>query len=309
MKLKVFLCLILLTSVVSAQNPSTERTAADSVNVIVDSLFVRASSINVYHAELVQPSKEALAKMGIYAVPRLVDKMKTQDAREMQTLEDVFKLMGHPAVPHLGDALGNENVYRRRLAARVLGEIKDSSSVDGLLKYVKDDDYRMRAGCISALGKIGHHKAAGPAREALRDSDYLVRTAAAVALSFLKDSTSVIALIKALSDEYYGVRYSAAQALSNVGKQAVRQVGDALKLPGDTLALYQLIEIAGNLADARFVEQLTKIVNSDDPFARAFAAEALGKIGSEAALRALHQRYEVEKHPLVISKIEAVVLN
>jgi HEAT repeat protein len=302
-KCKILGLLILLASSASAQN------AADSINSIVDSLFVRASSINVYYSELVQPSKEALGKMGIYAMPRLVEKMKSQDAREMQAIEDVIKLIGAPAVPLLVEALGSDNNYRRRLASRILGELKDSSSVDGLLKYTDDDDYRMRAGVISALGKTGHRRAVGPSRDALRDSDDLVRTAAAVALSNLKDSTTVITLIKALSDSYYGVRFSAATALSNIGRPAVRPIVDALRVPGDTLSFYQLIEIAGNLADARFVEPLSKIVNSDDVYARAFAAEALGKIDSEDARKALRDRYEIETHPLVISKIEAVVLN
>jgi HEAT repeat protein len=303
MKYFTMIFLILLISTAAAQ------TGADSINIAVDSLFVRASSINVYYADLVQPSKEALGRMGASAVPRLVEKMRTQDAREMQALEDVFKLIGLPAVPQLVDVLGSDNVYTRRLAARILGELKDSSSVEGLLKYVDDNDFRMRAGVISALGKVGHKRAIPKMREALRDQDYLVRTSAAVALSNFKDSSNVMPLIKALSDKYYGVRYSAALALSNIGKPAVRPIVDAIKLPGDTLAYYQLIEIAGNLADPRFLEPLVKIVNSADPYARAFAAEALGKLGSEAAMKALQDRYEIETHPLVISKIEAVVLN
>ncbi len=281
----------------------------DTLNAAIDSLFVRASSINVYHADMVQPSKEALGRMGVTAVPRLVEKMKTQDAREMQTLEDVFKLIGAPSVPQLVDALGSDEVYRRRLAARVLGEIKDSSSVDGLLKYSDDDDFRMRAGVISALGKVGQSRAIPKMREALVDKDYLVRTSAAIALANFKDSTNVIPLIRALSDAYYGVRYSAAAALSNIGKPAIRPVFDALRVPGDTLAFYLLIEVAGNIADKKFLEPLLKIINSDDPYARAFAAEALGRLGTEESLKALQDRYEIETHPLVISKIEAVVLN
>ena len=300
--------LIVIFSLFLASNAGAQG-VSDSLNAAVDSLFVRASSINVYYADLVQPSKEALGRMGGVAVPRLVEKMKTQDAREMQTLEDVFKLIGASAVPPLVDALGSENVYRRRLAARVLGEIRDSSSVEGLLKYADDDDFRMRAGVVSALGKVGQKRAVPKMRDALRDQDYLVRTSAAIALSNFKDSTNVIPLIRALSDQYYGVRFSAATALSNIGRPAVRPIVDALRVPGDTLSYYLLIEIAGNLADTRFLEPLVKIVNSDDPYARAFAAEALGKLGNEASLKALQDRYEIETHPLVISKIEAVVLN
>jgi HEAT repeat protein len=284
------------------------QTPADSVNHIVDSLFVRASNGNVMYTDLVQPSKKALADMGERAVPRLVEKMKTEDAREMQTLEDVFKLIGRPATSYLVSALGSDNNYRRRLSARILGEMADSTAVEGLLRYVGDPDFRMRGGVISALGKIGDKTVVPWTRAALDDPDYLVRTSAAIALGNLKDSTTVLPLIEALSDPYYGVRYSAASALSNIGKPAVKLVLFHLQQPHDTLAFYLMIEVAGNLIDGQFVDPLSKIINSDDPYARAFAAEALGKISSGDAMKILRKRYEIENHPLVISKIESIVL-
>jgi HEAT repeat protein len=293
---------ICLTSSVFAQAP------ADSINHVVDSLFVRAANISVYYSEQVQPAREALSSMGERAVPRLVEKMKTQDAREMQTLEDVFKVIGHPAVAGLVEALASDDVYRRRLAARVLGEMADTSSVNGLLQYAGDSDFRMRAGVISALGKVGDQRGVAPALTALGDSDYLVRTAAAVALSKLKNPGTVPALIRALSDPYYGVRFSAEAALASVGAPSIEQVLSALGKPADSIAFYLLIETSGDLSDSRFVGPLSVILNSKDPYARAFAAEALGKIGTQGALDALHKRYDIETHPLVIYEIEAVVL-
>ena len=40
----------------------------------------------------------------------------------------------------------------------------------------------------------------------------------------------------------------------------------------------------------------------------AFAAEALGKMGTGDSMKILRKRYEIETHPLVISKIESIVL-
>ncbi len=303
MKFVISIFFILVSTAVGQQAP------ADSVNRAVDSLFVRASNGDVMYIDLVQPAKKALAEMGALAVPRLVEKMKTEDAREMQTLEDVFKLIGHPAVQNLVTALNSDNKYRRRLSARILGEMGDSSAVDGLLRYVNDGDFRMRSGVISALGKIGDKAAVPWTRAALGDQDYLVRTSAAIALGNMKDSSTTLSLIEALSDPYYGVRYSAAASLANIGKAASQSVLFHLSEPSDTLAFYLLIEVAGNLADEKFVDVLSKILNSDDPYARAFAAEALGKIGGGDSMKILRKRYEVENHPLVISKIESIVLH
>jgi HEAT repeat protein len=298
----ISLFILVLVSGAFAQSP------ADSVNHVVDSLFIRASNGDVMYMDLVQPSKKALADMGENAVPRLIDKMKTEDAREMQTLEDVFKLIGHPATSYLVTALNSDNNYRRRLSARILGEMADSSAVDGLLRYVGDSDFRMRAGVFSALGKIGDKTAVPWTRAALADQDHLVRTSAAIALGNFKDSSTVLPLIDALSDAYYGVRYSAAEALSNIGKPAVKPVLFHLQQPADTLAFYLMVEVAGNLVSDQFIDILSNIINSNDPYARAFAAEALGKIGTSDAMKILRKRYEIENHPLVISKIESIVL-
>ncbi len=301
--MKTLAFLLVLVSIAAGQ-----QVPADSVDHVVDSLFIRAANFSVMYTDLVAPSKKALAEMGEKAVPRLIEKMSTQDAREMLTLEDVFKAIGHPATPSLVDALGSDNNYRRRLAARILGEMRDSSSVDGLLNYANDSDFRMRAGVISALGKIGDGRAVNAATVALSDDDYLVRTSAAIALGNLKDPATITPLIEALSDTYYGVRYSAAEALAKIGDDAVQPVLADISDPTDTLAFYLLIEVAGNLGDEKFVDPLSKIINSGDPYARAFAAEALGKIGSDDAMKILHKRYEIETHPLVISKIESIVL-
>jgi HEAT repeat protein len=301
--MKTLIFFLVLVSTAAGQ-----QTPADSINRVIDSLFVRALNISVMYTDVSAQSKKALADLGEKAVPHLIEKMKTEDAREMLTLEDVFKMIGHPATPSLVNALGSDNNYRRRLAARILGEMHDSSSVDGLLGYANDSDFRMRAGVVSALGKIGDARAIPAADSALDDDDYLVRTSAAIALENFKDPTSIPPLIDALSDSYYGVRYSAAEALAKIGDDAVQPVLTHLSETADTLAFYLLIEVAGNLGNEKFVDPLSKIINSDDPYARAFAAEALGKIGSGDALKILHRRYEIETHPLVISKIESIVL-
>ena len=279
---------------------------ADSINQIVDSLYIQATTKNINYQDQVQPAKEALGKMGETAMPRLVEKMDTQDARSMLALVDIFKLIGRPAVPYVVGALGAEDPFERRLAARALGEMKDSTAVAGLLVYTTDPDYRIRAGIITALGKIGDRRGVQPSVTALDDDDYLVRTAAAVSLAQLADSSTVNDLIDALKDPYYGVRYSAAEAIWKLGSPAVIPVRQSLQNSPDTLTLYLLIEAAGNLKDDRLMGPLERILNSDDPFARAFAAEALEKFESKKAGKILRKRREIETHPFVLGKLELI---
>lgn len=298
--------LVIIIYLISIPSVSVAQNEADSVNHVVDSLFTRASSGELKYRDLVQPSKEALGEMGEGAVPRLVEKMTTQDAREMHTLVDIFKLIGRPAVPRIVEALGAEDPYKRRLAARALGDMKDSTAVDGLLQYTDDLDYRIRAGVIGALGKIGDPRGVAPSVVALKDEDYLVRTAAAVSLSFLADSSTISVLLETLTDPYYGVRYKAAEALWNIGESSIIPVKESLKSVGDTVAFYLLIEVAGNLKDEKLIKPLSKILVSEDPMARAFAAEALAKIDTKKARKILRKRKAEETHPFVLGKLAAI---
>lgn len=296
--------ILAFTLVLPAQ--ASAQTEADSINHIVDSLFTRASSGELKYRDLVQPSKDALGEMGDVAVPRLVEKMITQDAREMHTLVDIFKLIGRPAVPQIVDALGAEDPYKRRLAARALGDMKDTTAVDGLLRYTDDPDYRIRAGVIRALGKIGDARGVEPSAAALQDEDYLVRTAAAVSLSLLAHSSTIGVLLESLTDPYYGVRYKAAQALWNIGEPSIIPVKESLKNVSDTVAFYLLIEVAGNLKDKELIKPLSEILAYEDPLARAFAAEALGKIDAKKARKILRKRKAIETHPFVLGKLASM---
>jgi HEAT repeat protein len=298
-----FAIIIYLNSIFSV---SVAQTEADSINHIVDSLFTRASSGELKYRDLVEPSKEALGKMGEAAVPRLIEKMTTQDAREMLTLVDIFKLIGRPAVPRIVEALGAEDPYKRRLAARALGDMKDSTAVYGLLQYTDDSDYRIRAGVIGALGQIGDPRGVPPSVAGLRDEDYLVRTAAAVSLCFLADSSTIGVLLEALTDPYYGVRYKAAEALWNIGKPSIMPVKESLKSVDDTLAFYLLIEVAGNLKNKKLIKPLSSILASNDPMARAFAVEALAKIDTKKTKKMLRKMKADETHPFVLGKLSEI---
>ena len=295
---KIMISILLLSSSAFAQTDS------DSLYQVIDSLFKFATTKTIYFQDYVQPSKEALGEIGEPAVPYLVDKMNTQDARTMWALVDIFKIIGTPAVPAVVEAIGAEDNYKRRLAVRVLGEMKDTTAVEGLLQYADDPDFRIRSGVLNALGKIGDPRGVEPSVIGLSDDDYLVRTSAAISLSMLADPATIDPLLKSLSDEYYGVRFKAAEALWNIGQPSVKPVKSALESRHDTSAFYLLIEIAGNLKNKDIIKPLETILESEDPIARGFAVEALAKIDSKKAAKIFKKKLKEENHPFVLGKIE-----
>ena len=295
---KAVILILLISSPVMAQ------TESDSLYQVIDSLFKFATTKIIYYQDQVQPSKEALGAIGELAVPYLVDKMDTQDARTMWALDDIFKIIGTPAVSAIVEAIGAEDNYKRRLAVRVLGDMKDTTAVEGLLRYADDSDFRIRAGVLSALGKIGDKRGVEPALTGLKDDDYLVLTSASISLSMLAVPSTIDPLLSALSDPYYGVRFEAAKALWNIGEPSVDPVKNALEDQPDTTAYYLLIEIACNLKDKKLIKPLTKVLESNDPFARGFAVEALTAIDSKKAVKIFGKKLKNETHPFVLGKIE-----
>ena len=300
--MKTFALLMLLTSSALGQSE------ADSVNQIVDSLFIQTTTKNINYQDQVPLAKEALGEMGEMVVPRLVEKMDTQDARTMLALVDIFKLIGRPAVPYIVDALAETDPFKRRLAVRALGEMKDSTAVDGLLRYTDDKDFRIRAGTVAALGKIGNPRGIDAAVKAIGDDDYLVRIDAATALAMFADPGTIDILIKTLSDSYFGVRYKAAEALGNIGKPSVDPVISALSSTENKTVFYVLIEIAGVLNDDKLIKLLSDILESNDPLARAVTVEALGKFESSEVKKILRKLKDKETHPLVIGKLDRINL-
>ena len=300
--LRIFI--ILFTGAVSfLQLSNLKAQNAPTTAEIVDSLFVRASSGEVKYRDLVEPSKKALIEMGESAVSQMLTKLGTHDAREMHTIVDIFKGIGEVAVDSLVTMLDSEDGFTRRLSIRCLGEIKSLRAVEPLLKLAGHDDFRTRAGIMTALGKIASPDAALTVMKGLNDDDELVATAAAVACGNIKKDIDSGVLIIALSHPYYGVRYSACRSLIELGDIAIEPLISYVKSgPGDISTGYA-IEALGGIGSTRALNIFKETIKSDDWAIRAFTAEALGKI--KKSEKVLRKALKDETHPFVISKIRA----
>ena len=279
--------------------------AQDSLETahIVDSLFIRASSGEVKYRDLVEPSKEALIEMGERAIPQMLTKLNTRDARERHTIVDIFKGIGEIAVKPLVDCLDSSNDYTRRLAIRCLGDIESPLAVEPLMMIAGHDDFRTRTGVMTALGKIGDQKAARTVVEGLSDSNEMTATAAAVACGKIKQGIDPEALILALNHRYYGVRYSAAGSLAEIGDEAVKPLIKYLKSGKTDLSTGYAIEALGKTGSKKALTVLKSMMVSDNWDIRAFTAEALGNIKTKKSKKILSKALKGETHPLVLSNI------
>jgi hypothetical protein len=105
----------------------------------------------------------------------------------------------------------------REMAALALGLADDARAVAPLIERLHDDAPRVRATAAWALGEIERREAVRPLIGALADSDALVRESAARALGEVEDAAAIPALTDLLkSDRVAAVRLAAARALGEI---------------------------------------------------------------------------------------------
>lgn len=274
---------------------------------IVDSLFVRASSGEVKYRNLVEPSKKAIIEMGEAAVPQMLTKLDTRDAREMHTIVDIFKGIGEIAVDSLAKQMDSRDSFARCLTVRCLGEIESPEAVGPLLELADHDDFRTRAEIMTALGKIASPDAASTVVKGLYDPDELVATAATIACGNIKESIDPAHLIISLSHSYYGVRYSACRSLIEIGDVALEPLINHIRSSPDDISTGYAIEALGGTCSAKALKILKETIKSDDWVIRASTAEALGNI--KKSKKILKRALKSETHPFVIGKIKSSLAN
>ena len=270
---------------------------------IVDSLWIRAASGDIKFKDQVEPSKKSIIEMGTQAIPQMLTKLNTRDAREIQTVIDIFKGIGEPAVDPLSTFVNDSDPFARRASIRCLEEIKNPRAIKPLLTVVNHDDFRTRAAAISALGSIGDSQADDAVMRALTDQNELVATAAAVACGKIKIGINIQLLIGALLHPYYGVRYSAARALASIGEPAIQPLISHLNNSPNNKGAEYIILALGQIGSNKAAAILEKELKSDQWTIRAAAAEAMGRYKENKFHKSLNNALKTEMQPLVRTKI------
>ena len=178
---KVMALSILIPELVTVAEPVNAQNTQEATNRKVDSLFKIAASGSVKFKDMVQPAIDSAAALGAPAVPWLLGKLDTKSPRERVTLLQILKKIGSPAVPGLLVSLKLENGLAVERAASFLGEIGDSSAVDGLVSISGHYRWQVREQVFGSLGRMKSQRADSAIIAAMSDSIGLVRKSAAVA--------------------------------------------------------------------------------------------------------------------------------
>lgn len=169
-------------------------------------------------------------------------------------LEDLSAAGGAEAIQILIDYLGDKRPILRETAARSLGEARDQSAFEMLIKQLIHESVDMRAAVSSGLGAMGDRRAIGP--------------------------------LVCLADEDPQMSIRAADALVKIGEPAVPLLIEFAEERNPNHALTAIMAL-GRLEDGRALEVLSNQTSNASATIRAHAIEALGRLGESKGIRYL----------------------
>ncbi len=190
----------------------------------LEELFEKASKWRVGEAvEEVDSARNELVKLGNKSLEFIFSKkIKTTSTLKYRAIKYVVRHLKDQARPYLYRGLHSENDTVKINCIRLIGDLKDSLSVDTLIDLLKNEkSKRVRRAIISSLGDIGIKRAASVIVPFLKDKDMRTRLVTCVALGKLRNETYIDPLFEALNDEYFLVRESAMWALEKIDTKDV----------------------------------------------------------------------------------------
>lgn len=183
------------------------------------------------------------------------------------------------SVSALGRVLDDPDVHVRVAAAAAMGASALPDAVAPLLRHLDDTAPEARAEVARALGRIGDARAVVPLIGKVQDSISDVRKVVARALGDLADARATSALMLALTDTSMEVRLEAVEALGKIRSDEA------------TPAITALLDLQDEPDPARYgygyrgPQVAPPTVGAAE--VRSAAIRALGRIGSDAAVKTL----------------------
>jgi HEAT repeat protein len=201
------------------------------------------------------------------------------DARLRRAACDVIRIAPtNRSVVALGRVLGDPDAHVRVAAAAAMGSSGLPDAVSPLLGHLDDGAFEVRMEVARALGRLGDTRAVVPLIGKVQDTAVEVRRAVARALGELGDARATSALVIALQDGSQDVRIEAVKALGKLhSDEATAAIVPLIEVTTATDGLVGLSPGGIRLAQA----------SAGSLDVRVAAFEALGRIGSEGAIRAL----------------------
>jgi len=225
-------------------------------------------------------------------IRQLCHKLSSNDDRvRWRAAQDLIKA-GRRSTDTLCEILQGEWLEGRKLAAYLLGEIKDPTSVLPLASCLGDEDFHVRWKCAVSLKRIGKPSVAALI-QVLRTGNLDAGYCAAWALGEIKDPRATLPLAETATVNDHHLRWKSIISLKRIGPPAIEELNKLLKgeqVKARRCAVWALDQLGGEAAAG----PLLRATSDADEEVRHRAAEALSKYDRPDVRAALEKLLEDE---------------
>jgi HEAT repeat protein len=172
-------------------------------------------------------------------------------------------------------------------AAEALGLIGEVRSVKTLLSYFDTDDTLVRNSVVRSLIRLADETAVDGIARYLKHSDKKVRVLAAYTLGHVQSTRGTEKLLRALRDDSFAVREAVIKALGELGDDKALEALMRASADPHRYPQVWVIEALGKLRSATAVPLIAKALTASDPEVREAAANALGRLRVKESVPAL----------------------
>jgi HEAT repeat protein len=200
----------------------------------------------------------------------LVQELKSNNSHVREKVADaLIKMEYQMAIDPLIQALTDKNgdIFRKR-AAELLCRIGEPAVIP-LIHALEDEDRYLRYGAADSLGKIGDERAIKPLINALKDKDSYIRLEAAGALDKIGWKFK-----GGQENAYYLIAKTKWIEVSKIGKLAVAPLIQTLKY-GELDLRFRAAEALGEIGDERALKPLKQTLKDEDDDVRRKVSEVL----------------------------------
>jgi len=176
-----------------------------------------------------------------------------------------------------------------------------TEDIGALLTQLQSPDLYEREEAVRLLGSRSEDEAVAGLVLAIEDPDLGVRELAADCLAQVDGDLAARLLVKFLGHQDIGTRNLAAEVLVKIGRDAVQPLLDEIENEDHDVRKF-IVDVLGLIRDGRSVGALCRRLSDSNVNVVCSAAEALGEIGSKAAVPALikvYHRYEDARMPTI----------
>lgn len=174
--------------------------------------------------------------------------------------------------PLLNSLKDNEETEVREAAIWSLGELCDISAVPRLIELVDHPEKQLQLVAIEALGKIGDVRAVDTVLKCIHAETCKIRNAAIVALGRIGEHSSAHELLELLySDEF----------------DCEEEWDDEDDYFDEALVVISIGNALENLVDASHIDQIVKLLESQNPRIQLQAVKLLGSLKLETVIKHL----------------------